>query len=259
MRRRDVKTFVSLLAAVLAVTACGLPNEPATGSTEPDLIVTPGPDGELPPDLEVGCPSGPTFPISALDEVTDLETAGREEVAAAIQPFLDNEEGRFWPQEGWRILHETDTEILLVHHDPAGSLSFMTVSRSAAGWEWSGAQGGGPCPLRIAMPERLNTVDWRLDPTAPPIDAESTEIFVLLTERECVSGQEIGDRLVGPEIVLTEGAVLIAFAATPPQGDAFTCQGNPETPYLVELPESIGDREVRSGLELGINLEDALD
>ncbi len=257
--KREVKAVVSLLAALLAVAACGLPSEPATGSPEPDLIVAPGPDGELPPDLEVGCPSGPTFPISALDEVTDLEEAGREEVAAAIQPFLDNEEGKFWPQDGWRILHETDTEILLVHHDPAGSLSFMTVSRTDDGWEWSGAQGGGPCPLRIATPERLNTVDWRLDPAAPPVDGESTEISVLLTERECVSGQEIGDRLVGPEIVLTEEAVLIAFAAIPPEGDAFTCQGNPETLHLVELPEPLGEREVRSGLELGINLEDALD
>lgn len=233
--------------------------EGISGNAEPGLIVVPGPDGKWPPDLEVGCPAGPTFPISALEEVADLEAAGREEVKAAIQPFLTNEEGRFWPQDGWRILHETDTDILLVHHDPSGDLAFMTVARTGDGWEWAGGQIGGPCPLRIAMPEGLNTVDWRLDPAAGSPTEESEEVPLLLTERECVGGQEIGDRLAGPEIVLTEEAALIAFAATPPEGDAFTCQGNPETPYLVELPEPLGQREVRSGLELGISLEDYLD
>ncbi|MBW3667267.1 MAG: hypothetical protein KY394_06705 [Actinobacteria bacterium] len=223
------------------------------------LIVVPGPDGEWPADLEVSCSGGPAFPVSALEEVTDLEAAGREEVEDAIQPFLTNEEGKFWPQKGWQILHETGTEILLVHHDPSGSLAFMTVARAGDGWEWAGAQSGGPCPLRIAVPEGLNTVDWRIDPAAQPVDAEDTKMPLLLSERECVSGQEIGDRLLGPEVVLTEDAVLIAFAATPPEGDGFDCQGNPEMPYLVELSEPIGGREVRSGLELGINLEDFLD
>jgi hypothetical protein len=82
---------------------------------------------------------------------------------------------------------------------------------------------------------------------------------VLLTERECVSGQEIGDRLVGPQIVMTDSSIRIAFAANPPEGDAFTCQGNPETPFVLELPQPIGDREIIEGYGIGIQLEDYLD
>lgn len=265
-----MRAVVSLCAVFLLVAACG---QPIDGSADPansaspaptasptsqlDLIVKPRPNGEWPANLEVGCPSGPTFPMSALEEQASIE--GRAEVEAAIRPFLDSEEGAFWPQQDWRILHETDTELLLVNRGETDHLHFMNLQRVEDGWKWAGASGGGPCPLRIALPEDVNTVDWRLDPSADPLTPETTDVPVLLTERECVSGQEIGDRLLGPEVVLTAEAILVAFAAIPPRGDAFDCQGNPETAYVVELPEPLGDREVRSGLELGIALEDLLD
>jgi hypothetical protein len=110
--------------------------------------------------------------------------------------------------------------------------------------------------LHYVGPDGLNTVDWRLDPEAPP-DADAT-LEVLVTERQCVSGLPLGNRLRGPQVVMTADAVHIAFAAQPPPGNAFTCPSNPEARVTIELPEPLGDREIIEGLAIGIDLEDYL-
>lgn len=205
----------------------------------------------------IGCPSGPWFPRSALDNQIDLASSGRDEIVEAVSPFLESEEGNFWPQVGWKILHATEETVLLVHLEPPDSLSFITITKTADSWTWSGASAGGPCPLVTQMPEGSNTVEWRVDPDDSP-RPDSVSIRLLLQERECVSGQEIGERLLGPEIVYTDEQILVSFAAEPPPGDAFTCQGNPETPFVLDLDEPLGDRELIDGRDTGINLEDVL-
>lgn len=87
---------------------------------------------------------------------------------------------------------------------------------------------------------------------------DSTSVALLVTERSCASGQAMGNRLLDPEVVTTDDAVLITFAAEPPVPAEQTCQGNPEQPILVELPESLGNRTLRDGLSIGLNLEDFL-
>ena len=138
-----------------------------------DIIVPPGEDGSLPADLWVGCRSGPEFQVSDLEQIVPLAEGDPGGVAEAIETFLSDGEGQFWPQEDWLILRETDNEILLVHDDAEG-LSFMNVTRGDGQWEWSGAQSGGQCPLYYLMPDGLNAVDWRLDPAAPPDPSATT-------------------------------------------------------------------------------------
>ncbi|HEY6635842.1 MAG TPA: hypothetical protein VI141_09560 [Acidimicrobiia bacterium] len=195
--------------------------------------------------------------MSDLEEIEPLDTSALNGVAEAIEPFLSGEEGAFWPQENWLVLKEATDEVLLIARAAEG-LAFMSVELTDGEWVWSGASSGGPCPLFFQVPEGMNPVDWRLDPADPAPGSGSTEIDVLITERPCVSGQEIGDRLLGPEIVMTENSVHLAFAAVPPPGDAFDCQGNPETPYRVVLPAPLGDREIVEGMAIGIDLEDYL-
>lgn len=231
-----------LATSALVLAACGSFNEEPVSAEDEPLI---------------GCPGGPWFPRSALDTQIDLATSGRDDLAQAITPFLESEEGGFWPQEGWRILHATEESVLLVHLEPPDRLSFMNVERSGESWSWAGAQAGASCPLAVQVPEGLNTVEWRLDPGETPAP-ESTSLRLLLQERECVSGQEIGDRLVGPEVVYTKDAVLVSFAAQPPPGDAFNCQGNPEVSYLLELDNPLGERNLVSGRDLGMKLEEIL-
>lgn len=232
------------------------PPEPGS-SGELGVIVPPDADGALPSELWVGCRTGPYFQVADLEEIEPLATADPGGVAEAIAPFLSSGEGEFWPQENWLILRETEDEVLLVHRGSDG-LAFQTVTRDGGSWRWTGSQMGGPCPLHYAVPEGLNAVDWVVDPSGLPLDPEATSLQVLATERECASGQEMGDRLQEPEVVMTAEEVRIVLAAEPPPGDAFTCQGNPETPVIVELPEPLGEREVIEGYEIGIDLEDYL-
>lgn len=255
------RTMVAIaLLAVLG--ACGTSStSTSAASTEPpgeptglQLIVIPGNDGNLPNDVTIGCPNGPTFPASAIDSIVALDESGRSEIADAMQPFLQSEEGPSWPQEGWHILHEEEKTVIVVAREPTG-VSFMTLERRGGTWEWAGASGAQACPLRLD-PGKFNTVEWVLD--GPPPQPDDTSFAVLATERECVSGQPMGDRLLGPEIVITETEVLLAFAATPPPGRDQNCQGNPTDRVEVELPEPIGDRDIRNGLEVLGNLEDFL-
>lgn len=273
----------SLLAIGLAVTACGAApaedaRQPTTasdptastegsstsaGSTEGvssrgdlDVIVVPDENGEYPHDLIVTCPGGPSFPISALDDITEIGPDDPDGMLAAIASFLDTGEGASWPREGWQLLHQGPQEAILVV--PLGrNLAYMFLDREGNGWAWSGSSSGGkPCDLQYAIPAGLNTVEWRLDPSAPHPGPETTELHVLLAERNCASGREIGDRLVGPQVVITDTHVRMAFAAMPPPEDFQTCPGIPEAHYTVELPVPLGDRELIVGMSIGISLED---
>ncbi len=237
-----------------APTTCS-PQE-AISSGDLGIIVPPCEDGSLPGDLWVGCKYAPKFQVSDLEAIVPLAEADPGGVAQAIEPFLSGGEGQFWPQAGWLILRETEDEVLLVHHD-AGGLSFMNVRRVDGAWQWSGSQSGGSCPLYYRVPDSFNAVDWRLDPEAPP-DPRGMTLGVLVTERQCVSGQEVGERLRGPQVVMTDDVVRIAFAAEPPPGDSFNCPSNPETPVIVALPAPLGEREIVEGLAIGIDLEDFL-
>ena len=263
------RSLTWLLAIGMVVAACG-PAEataaPTTSTVAPatstsvagDLDVIVVSDGEYPPDVMVTCPGGPGFPIGALDDIAAVGADDPDGIFAAVKPFLVSEEGAAWPQEGWQLLHESQRDAILVSSF-GDDLAFMFLDREGDEWAWSGsAINGNPCELQFMLPPDLNTVEWRLDPAVPGPGPEATELHVLLTERECVSGQEIGDRLVGPRVVMTDAEVRLAFAAEPPPGHAFSCQGNPETPFTVELPGPLGDREIIEGMAIGINLEDYL-
>jgi hypothetical protein len=78
-----------------------------------------------------------------------------------------------------------------------------------------------------------------------------------VAERACASGEPVGDRLVGPAIVMTDTEVRIGFAAMPQSG-AFECPANPWQPVLIELPEPLGDRQLVDGLDFAKDLADYL-
>jgi len=222
------------------------------------VIVLPDEGGDYPPDLVVGCPGGPRFPISALDGIATIGPDDPDGMLAAIEPFLASGEGDFWPQEGWQLLHQTASSAILVTSSE-GNLAFMYLERRGDQWAWSGSSiNDVPCELQYTIPLGLNTVEWRPDPAAPAPGPDTSVLGVLITEGECVSGREIGDRLVGPQVVMTDADVRIAFAAEPPPGDAHTCQGNPESAYLVALPEPLGDRRIIEEMSIGLYLDDYL-
>jgi hypothetical protein len=230
------------------------------------IVLAPGVEGSLPGDVWLSCPSRPSFPASALDYLDYLSGAVSIDPLAtdppgireAMDEFLSDEEGQHWPREGWKLLHRTETDALVVHHEPeTGGISFMSLELEGLMWRWAGASSGGPCPLQIRLPEGLGPVTWRLDPAAGPLTPEMTSIAVLVTEMDCASGQPMGDRLIGPELLMTDEEVLIVFGVEPLSGGQ-SCQDNPEQPVTVELPGPLGDRMVRDGIDTGLSLGDFL-
>ncbi len=124
----------------------------------------------------------------------------------------------------------------------------VAVDRSATGSAWTVSGWSFGCDPRVAIPDGLGRVEITFDPQFGPPEADDTTIALLVTERDCASGQEMGDRLLGPQVIETDTEVIVAFAATPVVGGA-TCQGNPATPVTVELDRPLGDRIVIDGME----------
>lgn len=249
----SITTSTSSTTQVLSTTS-PLPTTTSSTTTtvvigDSYLVVVPDQSGGVPLDLEVGCPSGPTFPVSAISSVEPLVGSGRDQIEAAIATFLGSEEGAFWPQDNeWQVLHETDEEVLLVFVDPSvPTIGFQEVQLVDGVWTWAGAQLGESCPLEARLPNGLNRVTWRIDPEYG-LDPASTTIHLLATERECASGQAMGDRLRAPNAVITSTEVRITLVADPPPGNYQTCPGNPEQAATVELGMPLGDHEVVDGL-----------
>lgn len=84
---------------------------------------------------------------------------------------------------------------------------------------------------------------WRVDGT---LDRDSTRLPLLVTERECASGRSAEGRIQQPDVDYTRDAVVITVRVERRSGDQ-DCQGNPETPYLLELDEPVGDRRLLDG------------
>jgi hypothetical protein len=220
-----------------------------------DVIVVRGAEGNIPPDTVVTCASH-AFAIAALERAQPLADLGDADLVAEVDAFLAGPEGRFWPQDGWHVLTATAERMEMISADADGA-AFLTFEATRAGWAMEGASGYGECRLKTALPAGLGDVGWQLDRRFARPTGDATEVHLRVTERGCASGQPMGDRLLGPQVVETETAVLIAFAAIAPLGDQ-ACPGNPSTPVTVPLPSPLDDRQLRDGRVVAINVGDHL-
>lgn len=220
-----------------------------------DVIVVPEADGTYPPETEVECGRA-RFTLAELRSATPLA-----EVDPGLEPVVEDMVSTIlegWPPNGWVVLTHGDRSATIAWigtgpselPDDDGLLA-IEVERGPHGWRWSPGSGGGPCPvLTSPLPPGVGEVEWTLDPAVPVPDGASTELRVLVEERACASGTELGDRLLGPQVVETDDAVRIAVAAIPLEGDQ-TCQGNPSTPIVITLGQPLGERIVLDGLIVG--------
>lgn len=131
-----------------------------------------------------------------------------------------------------------------------GGFSVVNAEMGRNGWIWSGSSGGMPCEVARQLPAGMGEVTWTLDPEFANADPAATELHVLATEQACTGGSEMGERLLGPQVVETDDAVRIAFAAIPLSG-AQTCPGNPATRVTITLAAPLGTRVVRDGMTVG--------
>ncbi len=95
---------------------------------------------------------------------------------------------------------------------------------------------------------RAGPGSWWVDPAAPPLAAESTEIQALVFDAACSSGQSPEGRILEPDIFASDAAFLITvWVRRLPGGQ--DCQGSPPAPFEIVLPEPLGDRSLLDGSE----------
>ncbi|MGI5489410.1 hypothetical protein [Microtetraspora malaysiensis] len=156
----------------------------------------------------------------------------------------------------WTIVEESATRLALIRElarpqEEGGGMvfthEFLDVERfgepdadGRPGWHM---RASSRCDLRRDLGE-LGVADVTLDPAAPPPGPDARRISVLVHERECASGQRADGRirLVGVEPTAEEVRVVLGVQRVDAGGGVVTCQGNPATPFTVELDEPLGER-----------------
>lgn len=196
--------------------------------------------GDPPLDTLIGC-EGVVLPLAAFRDAPPLDDAARDDVREA----LENAAPLVRSATGWFILHEDDESMVLGRPSADGvGVRAVSLRRTAAGWS---ALGLGGCQRQPVLPDGLGSVSWRLDPATPEPTSEATEVHLLVTEDGCASGEPMGERLLGPQVVETDIQVLIAFAAISKVGGVL-CPGNPETAVTVPLDSPLGTRTLVDGV-----------
>lgn len=92
-------------------------------------------------------------------------------------------------------------------------------------------------------PGAASVASWRPDGT---VNGQSLQLPVLVNEDECASGASATGRIQQPDIQYRRDAVVITIRVAVRSGSE-DCQGNPDTPYVVQLEEPIGTRELLDG------------
>ena len=153
---------------------------------------------------------------------------------------------RSMPKGEWVVLSIDDDLATFAALSP-DDFGVAHFKRRGDSW-WVGVtRGGRPCEPVVPLPSRLGRVEVRLDPDSP-LSPDSMTIDLLVTERACASGREMGRALRGPQVVETDTSVLVAFAVVPRIALSATCQGNLPTPVTVELSHPLGRRTIYDGL-----------
>lgn len=190
-----------------------------------------------------------TYREGALAAMPALDTLS-DDVLAAVDdtgtPVLD-------AALDWRVAESADDAVVLIRPlDPAEPgaeggdshatlrLGPITGAPNIADGTWF-VWGGSTCSPRLADAAGDDQAELRL--AAAPA-ATDTELALVVMERRCASGQSAEGRIDLDELEVTADEVRVRVAVRPPPGDAQTCQGNPWTPFTVDLDEPVGGRTV---------------
>jgi hypothetical protein len=91
---------------------------------------------------------------------------------------------------------------------------------------------------RVGDPE---PAAWRVDPAAE-LDPSTRRVPIVVHERSCASGRSADGRITVSAEYLTDAVRL--DVGVRPLGGGQDCQSNPDTPYVAELSEPLGDRAI---------------
>jgi hypothetical protein len=249
LMRRELTALFGLFV-VVAIAACQTTASPSasgvpTGalasvdpdSSTPDIGATIDPDWITRPALTCGDRER-RFPPEALDG-PGLAELGLDPAAAVLRTTIAEVPDFPFPDLGWHRVIDDPMGVTFVARGDAGTPWVMVTVGQLAGALQATAY--GQCRLGIATPDGVSLATWWLDPAGPPLTPESTEVAILLRERDCASGRPPEGRVLTPTIVMTPDAFQVAIGIRKQLTDQ-DCQGNPNYPTRIVLPEPIGAR-----------------
>lgn len=100
----------------------------------------------------------------------------------------------------------------------------------------------GPCMSPLREPA---VAEWEPAP-GQELTPDTQEVDIVVHEIECADGDSAAGRIEEPEVEYTPEAVIVTVRVRAKAGDV-TCPGNPLTPYVLELEEPIGERDLLDG------------
>ena len=231
------RLVVVIAFTMFAGTACASPDRPAADPTphaNPDVLLC----------------QGNEVPVHALEDPRPAS-----ELAPDASPALD---GRgvsdFEPLE-WLIAQESSDRVMLmdklaVPDDHGGGdireYMYIVISTDAmpaqpGESEWAVVE-TSTCSPTLDLGE-LDAGRVTLDPSSPPAP-ESDRLALLVTEFACNSGQNAAGRVELVELAETESTVGLVIGVRPSGAQEASCQGNPATPFTVDLERPLGDRVI---------------
>ncbi|MCZ7532792.1 MAG: hypothetical protein M5U23_05220 [Acidimicrobiia bacterium] len=185
------------------------------------------------PSLETSC--GPVFLGAGQNPVLPT-TVPDADVAQAI---ADAEvslglEGAFFGEFEFFVAEQTAGSVVLFGTGTTdGAPNYAYATLELRNGKWAPSSWGG-CQIETTA-EGWGTADWILDP-AVELDSASSQLAVLIQERECASGQAPNGREIVPVVVRSADRITITVFVERVQGDA-NCPSNPWHPITINLDE----------------------
>lgn len=191
------------------------------------------------------CDGGPSFDPAILQGPGGAENAANP-AAEALRRHLatENIEIDWLPDSGWIEVSRSEASASFLAPDPATEGSWFSVSVGRDGDAWK-VEGWGGCSLRPDVGFGMGIASFRVAPDAD-VGPGASEIPILVTERDCNSGEDATGRIVVSSLEADDTSVT-AVIAVRPRGGGQECPSNPETPFLLQLPEPLGDRALLDG------------
>ena len=203
-----------------------------------------GADGVRSPsasDLEATCDAVVFASVPpVLDEFPPLDGDARSAIDALVDGPTGVEAGGFDEDYRWSIASRTDEDLVLFGQGSTAEAGLADARFTREDGEWT-PRGWGGCRVEIQAdgfgPARLATESKQ------SLSKNSTELSLVINEKDCTSGQAPTDRDVVPVVTETDETVSIVVLVERVTGDA-ECPDNPWYPITVTLDEPLGPREL---------------
>ena len=235
--RAAARLAVALAFTMFVMTACASPERSAespVSDDQPDVVLC----------------QGNEVPVQALEDPRPAS-----ELAPDTAPALDGRGVSDFDPLDWLIAQEGNDRVMLMDKlavptdDGRGDIReymYIVISTDSmpAGpseSEWAVVE-SSTCSPMLDLGE-LHGARVALDPSSSP-PSVSDRIALLVTEFACNSGQDAAGRVELVELAETESTVELVIGVRPSDAQEASCQGNPATPFIVELEQPLADRVI---------------